>query len=83
MTGEEREANLYTFQQPSQISAYFTKNCIVRWFNVDCSLAEGLYSLNDEIAAEAPQGSGGAAPGPGPGPAGGCLSCDLTNQLSN
>ena len=49
---------------------------------MDCSLAEGLYSLNDEIAAEAPQGSGGGAPGPGPGPAGGCFSCDLTNQLS-
>ena len=48
---------------------------------MDCSLAEGLYSLNDEIAAEAPQGSGGGAPGPGP--AGGCFSCDLTNQLSN
>ena len=22
------------------------------WFNVDCSLAEGLYSLNDEVAAD-------------------------------
>ena len=51
---------------------------------MDCSQAEGLYSLNDEIAAEAPQGSGGGPPGPGPGPrpAGGCFSCDLTDQLS-
>ena len=23
------------------------------WFNVDCSIAESLYSINDEIAAEA------------------------------
>jgi len=33
------------------------------WFNVDCSLAEQFYSLNDEIAAEraanSPAGSGG------------------------
>ena len=25
---------------------------IIRWFNVDCSQAEGFYFLNDEIAAE-------------------------------
>ena len=43
-----------------------------RWFNVDCSQAEGLYSLNDEIAAEAPQGSGGGGGGGGgPAPGGG------------
>merc|ERR1711931_119202 len=34
------------------------------WFNVDCSLAEQFYSLNDEIAAEraanSPAGAGGA-----------------------
>jgi len=34
------------------------------WFNVDCSLAEQFYSLNDEIAAEraanSPEGAGGA-----------------------
>jgi len=34
------------------------------WFNVDCSLAEQFYSLNDEIAAEraasSPDGAGGA-----------------------
>ena len=34
------------------------------WFNVDCSLAEQFYSLNDEIAAEraanTPEGAGGA-----------------------
>ena len=41
------------------------------WFNVDCSLAEGLYSLNDEIAAEAATITGGAGGGGGPGPAGG------------
>jgi len=33
------------------------------WFNVDCSLAEQFYSLNDEIAAEraanSPEGAGG------------------------
>ena len=53
------------------IGVDFADNCVLRWFNVDCSQAEGLYSLNDEIAAEAPQGSGGGAPGPGP--AGGCF----------
>ena len=41
------------------------------WFNVDCSLAEGLYSLNDEIAAEAATITGGGGGGGGPGPAGG------------
>jgi len=34
------------------------------WFNVDCSLAEQFYSLNDEVAAEraanSPAGAGGA-----------------------
>ena len=25
---------------------------MIRWFNVDCSQAEGFYFLNDEIAAE-------------------------------
>merc|ERR1711954_546598 len=38
------------------------------WFNVDCSQAESLYGLNDEIAAEAASISGG---GGGGGPAGG------------
>ena len=42
-----------------------------RWFNVDCSLAESLYSLNDEIAAEAPQASPGGGGGPPPGGFGG------------
>jgi len=42
------------------------------WFNVDCSQAEGLYSLNDEIAAEAPQAAqGGSGGGPPPGGFGG------------
>ena len=41
-----------------------------RWFNVDCSLAEGLYSLNDEIAAEAAAITGGGVGG-GAGGAGG------------
>merc|ERR1719474_496041 len=54
------------------------------WFNVDCSLAEQLYSLNDEVAAEraanSPPGTagagaggyqGGAANGGGRGGAGG------------
>ena len=39
------------------------------WFNFDCSEAEGLYSLNDDIAAEreavsASQGSQGSASAP-------------------
>ena len=46
------------------------------WFNFDCSEAEGLYSLNDKIAAEreaASQSADGAqaaygAPGPAPAP---------------
>ena len=39
---------------------------------MDCSLAEGLYSLNDEIAAEAATiTGGGGGGGGGPGPAGG------------
>ena len=35
------------------------------WFNVDCSLAETLYSLNDEVAAERESytGNDGADPG--------------------
>ena len=39
------------------------------WFNVDCSLAEDLYSLNDEIAAEREANSAGGgygAPGDSP-----------------
>merc|ERR1711892_596140 len=31
------------------------------WFNFDCSEAEGLYSLNDEIAAEREANSGAAS----------------------
>ena len=38
---------------------------------MDCSLAEGLYSLNDEIAAEAATITGGGGGGGGPGPVGG------------
>ena len=38
---------------------------------MDCSLAESLYSLNDEIAAEAPQASPGGGGGPPPGGFGG------------
>jgi hypothetical protein len=37
------------------------------WFNVDCSLAEDLFSLNDEIAAES-AGAGGGGGGSGGGP---------------
>ena len=44
---------------------------LFRWFNVDCSLAEGLYSLNDEIAAEAPQAAPPGGGGPPPPPSGG------------
>ena len=44
---------------------------ICRWFNVDCSLAEGLYSLNDEIAAEAETISGGGGGGSPSGGGGG------------
>merc|ERR1719308_379262 len=35
------------------------------WFNVDCSQAESLYGLNDEIAAEAASISGGGGGGGG------------------
>jgi len=39
------------------------------WFNVDCSLAESLYSLNDEVAADreknSPAASGGDSGGAG------------------
>ena len=38
---------------------------------MDCSLAEGLYSLNDEIAAEAPQAAPPGGGGPPPPPSGG------------
>ena len=34
---------------------------MVRWFNVDCSQAEGFYFLNDEIAAEREANSPSAA----------------------
>merc|ERR1719378_1233887 len=33
------------------------------WFNVDCSLAESLYSLNEQVAAEREANSGAAAQG--------------------
>merc|ERR1719474_1251135 len=36
-----------------------------RWFNVDCSLAEEFYSLNDEVAAEREANSGAGAAGAG------------------
>merc|ERR1711874_955898 len=35
------------------------------WFNVDCSLAESLYSLNDEVAAERDANSPAGASGSG------------------
>merc|ERR1719474_2467460 len=35
------------------------------WFNVDCSLAEQFYSLNDEVAAEREANSGAGAGGAG------------------
>ena len=35
------------------------------WFNVDCSQAESLYGLNDEVAAEAASSSGGGGGGGG------------------
>merc|ERR1712126_281910 len=41
------------------------------WFNVDCALTEGLYSLNDEIAAEAAAITGGGGGGAGAGGRGG------------
>merc|ERR1719312_1636193 len=44
------------------------------WFNVDCSQAESLYGLNDEIAAEAAaisNGGGGRPSGGAGGPSGG------------
>ena len=43
------------------------------WFNVDCSTAESLYGLNDEIAAEAAaiSGGGGGDVGGGSGGPGG------------
>jgi len=45
------------------------------WFNVDCSLVESLYSLNDEVAAEreanSPPGTGAAGGRGGAGGAGG------------
>ena len=33
------------------------------WFNVDCSQAEGLYGINDEVAAEAAISGGGGGGG--------------------
>ena len=39
---------------PTELSSTSrTSFAIGGWFNVDCSLAEELYSLNDQIAAEA------------------------------
>ena len=40
---------------------------------MDCALTEGLYSLNDEIAAEAATITGGGGGGGGGG--GACWSC--------
>merc|ERR1712054_326507 len=42
----------YSFLCPN--GTIFNQNCFICdwWFNVDCAESEGLYSLNDEIAAE-------------------------------
>merc|ERR1711936_1122047 len=53
----------YSFLCPN--GTVFNQNYFICdwWFNFDCSEAEGLYSLNDEIAAEA--AAAGAAPDAG------------------
>merc|ERR1712189_79603 len=55
----------YSFLCPN--GTLFNQNCFICdwWFNFDCSTAEELYSLNDEIAAErdALAGAGADAPG--------------------
>merc|ERR1719339_848142 len=51
----------YSFLCPN--GTIFNQNYFICdwWFNFDCSEAEGLYSLNDEIAAEAAAASGSAS----------------------
>merc|ERR1711994_297805 len=67
----------YSFLCPN--GTIFNQNYFICdwWFNFDCSEAEGLYSLNDELAAEreaasasSPQGSY-ASPDPDAAPIGG------------
>jgi len=51
----------YSFLCPN--GTVFNQNYFICdwWFNFDCSEAEGLYSLNDEIAAEREAASGAAS----------------------
>merc|ERR1712123_58112 len=55
----------YSFLCPN--GTLFNQNYFVCdwWFNFDCSTAEDLYSLNDEIAAEREALAGAAADAPG------------------
>ena len=51
----------YSFLCPN--GTIFNQNYFICdwWFNFDCAEAEGLYSLNDDIAAEREAASGGDA----------------------
>merc|ERR1711892_1657690 len=55
----------YSFLCPN--GTHFNQNDFICdwWFNFDCSTAEDLYSLNDEIAAEREALAGAAADAPG------------------
>ena len=55
----------YSFLCPNR--TLFNQNYFICdwWFNFDCSTAEELYSLNDEIAAERGEASGAAVAGSG------------------
>ena len=61
--GEGLSLSKYSFLCPN--GTLFNQQYFVCdwWFNVDCSQAEGLYSLNDEIAAEREANSPGAGQG--------------------
>merc|ERR1712106_740784 len=55
----------YSFLCPN--GTLFNQNYFICdwWFNFDCSTAEDLYSINDEIAAEREALAGAAADAPG------------------
>ena len=57
----DTEGNLITYSFLCPNGTIFNQQYFICdwWFNVDCSQAESLYGLNDEVAAASPSGGGG------------------------
>ena len=56
----DTEGNLITYSFLCPNGTIFNQQYFICdwWFNVDCSQAESLYGLNDEVAAASPSGGG-------------------------